>query len=217
MWYYGSARAMCLSCSFYRSLYFWKSLTLKFLPWGLFVSFCYESVCHDKYDHVSVWHTLSLSLCCVSANKISSLEHISPCQHLTELYLRRNNIQSLSELKHLKSLTRLKVLWLAENPCCGSDLNKYRLTVLRNLPGLHKLDNQGEFTWSLTHSQLQKLCVQCWISALSVVTEEELTLAFKEGEELVTPPGPAPVSSTNGLTEADSETDPLNYSMEETK
>lgn len=52
---------------------------------------------------------------------------------------------------------------------------------------------------------------------MSVVTEEELTAAFKEGEELDTPPGYAPTRSTNGLTEADSETDPLNYSMEETK
>ncbi|XP_057218305.1 cilia and flagella associated protein 410 [Triplophysa rosa] len=127
----------------------------------------------------------------LSANKISSLEHISSCQRLTELYLRRNNIPSLSELKHLKNLTRLKVLWLAENPCCASDPTQYRLTVLRNLPGLHKLDNQA-------------------------VTEEELILAFKEGEELVTPPSSAPLKSTNGLTEADSETDPLNYSMEET-
>ncbi len=53
--------------------------------------------------------------------------------------------------------------------------------------------------------------------ALSVVTEEELTQALNEGEELVSPPGPAPSRSTNGLTEADSETDALNYSMEETK
>ncbi|KAK2874707.1 hypothetical protein QQF64_003325 [Cirrhinus molitorella] len=127
----------------------------------------------------------------LSANKISSLEHISSCQHLSELYLRRNNIQSLSELKHLQQLRRLKVLWLAENPCCDADPHKYRMSVIRNLPGLHKLDNQ-------------------------VVTEEELTQALKEGEELVSYPGPAPTSSTNGLTEADSETDPLNYSMEET-
>lgn len=128
----------------------------------------------------------------LSANHISSLEHISSCQHLTELYLRRNNIQSLSELQHLKGLSCLKVLWLAENPCCDTaDLSTYRLTVIRNLPGLHKLDNQ-------------------------VVTEEELAEALKEGEELVSPPGPASISSTNGLTEADSENDPLNYSMEET-
>ncbi|XP_043108129.1 cilia and flagella associated protein 410 isoform X2 [Puntigrus tetrazona] len=128
----------------------------------------------------------------LSANQISSLEHISSCQHLSELYLRRNKIPSLSELKHLRQLRSLKVLWLAENPCCdAADPQRYRLTVLRALPGLHKLDNQ-------------------------VVTEEELTRALKEGEELVSPPGHAPTSSNNGLTEADSETDPLNYSMEET-
>lgn len=126
----------------------------------------------------------------LSANNISSLEHIANCQHLTELYLRRNDIQSLSELSYLKNLTCLKVLWLAENPCCDPDPVKYRLTVLRNLPGLQKLDNQ-------------------------VVTEEELVLALEEGEEVITPPGPATASSTNGLTEADSEYDPLNYSMEE--
>ncbi|XP_066504198.1 cilia and flagella associated protein 410 [Hoplias malabaricus] len=127
----------------------------------------------------------------LSANKVSSLEHISNCQNLAELYLRRNDIKELSELSHLKNLACLKVLWLAENPCCEPDPVKYRLTVLKNLPSLHKLDNQ-------------------------VVTEEELALAMEEGEELITPPGPASAGSSNGLTEADSENDPLNYSMEET-
>ncbi|KAG1941751.1 cilia- and flagella-associated protein 410-like [Pimephales promelas] len=128
----------------------------------------------------------------LSANHISSLEPISSCQHLSELYLRRNDIRSLCELRHLRGLGYLKVLWLAENPCCyTSDPSTYRLTVIRTLPGLHKLDNQ-------------------------LVTEEELAQALKEGEELVSPPGPAPTSSTNGLTEAESENDPLNYSMEET-
>ncbi|XP_016105173.1 cilia and flagella associated protein 410 [Sinocyclocheilus grahami] len=80
----------------------------------------------------------------LSANQISSLEHISSCRHLSELYLRRNSIASLSELKHLQQLSRLKVLWLAENPCCDAEPHRYRMTVIRNLPGLHKLDNQGE-------------------------------------------------------------------------
>lgn len=52
---------------------------------------------------------------------------------------------------------------------------------------------------------------------MTVVTEEELAQALEEGEELGTPPGPASAESTNGMTEADSENDPLNYSMEETK
>ncbi|KAF5905167.1 protein C21orf2 [Clarias magur] len=125
----------------------------------------------------------------LSANNISSLEHLANCQHLTELYLRRNDIHNVSELSYLKNLACLKVLWLAENPCCDPDPVKYRLTVLRNLPGLQKLDNQ-------------------------VVTEEELALALEGVEEVINPPGPARAGSTNGHTETDSEYDPLNYSMD---
>ncbi|XP_041751378.2 cilia and flagella associated protein 410 [Coregonus clupeaformis] len=138
----------------------------------------------------------------LSVNSILSLSSLSGCVCLSELYLRRNLIPSLSELSHLRPLTRLRVLWLAENPCCGTDPSQYRLNVLRSLPHLHKLDNQ-------------------------VVTEEELALARKEGEEITTPPAaaqnqfstsgqPENISSTNGQTEAESENDPLNYSMEET-
>lgn len=78
-----------------------------------------------------------------SVNSVSTLEPVSRCQRLSELYLRRNLIPSLSELFHLKHLPLLRVLWLAENPCCGADPHLYRMTVLRNLPGLQRLDNQG--------------------------------------------------------------------------
>uniref|UniRef100_A0A8D2MG31 Cilia and flagella associated protein 410 n=1 Tax=Zonotrichia albicollis TaxID=44394 RepID=A0A8D2MG31_ZONAL len=54
-----------------------------------------------------------------SVNGISDLEPLHQCQNLSELYLRRNNIRSLDELFYLKTLPRLRVLWLAENPCCG--------------------------------------------------------------------------------------------------
>lgn len=76
-------------------------------------------------------------------NSISDLEPLRQCQNLSELYLRKNNIASLNELFYLKNLPRLRVLWLSENPCCGSDPHRYRMTVLRNLPSLQKLDNQG--------------------------------------------------------------------------
>lgn len=65
------------------------------------------------------------------------------CRRLSELYLRRNRIPSLNELFYLKDLPHLRVLWLAENPCCGTSPHLYRMTVLRNLPHLQKLDNQG--------------------------------------------------------------------------
>ncbi|XP_049454888.1 cilia and flagella associated protein 410 [Epinephelus fuscoguttatus] len=128
----------------------------------------------------------------LSVNSISSLSPLSGCLSLCELYLRRNNIPSLSELSHLRPLTRLRVLWLAENPCCGTDSSQYRLTVLRCLPRLQKLDNQ-------------------------VVTEDEITLALAEGEEVTTPPGSVQNQlSINGVPDAETENDPLNYNMEET-
>ncbi|KAM4698582.1 cilia- and flagella-associated protein 410 isoform 1-T1 [Rhinophrynus dorsalis] len=137
----------------------------------------------------------------LSVNSISTLEPVSQCQNLTELYLRKNNISSLTELCYLKQLPRLKILWLSENPCCGADPHKYRMTVLRNLPNLHKLDNQA-------------------------VTEEEITQALTEGEELIAPAAkivstdndqPEPTTFQNcSDVNTESENDLLNFSMEET-
>uniref|UniRef100_A0A3B4ZRC5 Cilia and flagella associated protein 410 n=1 Tax=Stegastes partitus TaxID=144197 RepID=A0A3B4ZRC5_9TELE len=122
-----------------------------------------------------------------SVNSISSLSPLAGCLALTELYLRRNMIPSLSELSHLRPLTRLRVLWLAENPCCGTDSSQYRLTVLRCLPRLQKLDNQ-------------------------VVTEDEIALALMEGEEVTTPPGSNQNQlSSNGLPDTETENDPRTH------
>ncbi|XP_076975254.1 cilia- and flagella-associated protein 410 isoform X2 [Tamandua tetradactyla] len=105
----------------------------------------------------------SLEVITLSVNSISSLEPVSRCRQLRELYLRANRIPSLAELLHLRALPRLRVLWLAENPCCGADPHLYRMTVLRNLPTLQKLDNQ-------------------------TVTEEELSRALMEGDEITAAP-----------------------------
>ncbi|XP_028925093.1 cilia- and flagella-associated protein 410 [Ornithorhynchus anatinus] len=142
----------------------------------------------------------SIEVITLSVNGVSSLEPISHCLHLSELYLRKNSISSLAELFYLKDLPRLRVLWLAENPCCGSDPHRYRMTVLRNLPNLQKLDNQN-------------------------VTEEELSQALVEGEEIIS--APVRQGTENGHPEmscelsvsdsaAETQSDPLNYSMEET-
>ncbi|XP_047574604.1 cilia- and flagella-associated protein 410 [Lutra lutra] len=104
----------------------------------------------------------SLEVITLSVNSVSTLEPVSQCRQLSELYLRKNRIPSLAELFYLKGLPRLRVLWLAENPCCGPDPHLYRMTVLRNLPHLQKLDNQP-------------------------VTEEELSRALLEGEEVSAP------------------------------
>ncbi|XP_019368305.1 PREDICTED: protein C21orf2 isoform X2 [Gavialis gangeticus] len=135
--------------------------------------------------------------CCVNA--ISDLEPLSQCQNLSELYLRKNSIASLTELFYLKNLHRLRVLWLSENPCCGLDPHRYRMTVLRNLPNLQKLDNQA-------------------------VTEEELSQALVDGEEITAPPAKqtiencCPGSSESNATESTTETENelLHFSLEET-
>ncbi|XP_042527653.1 cilia- and flagella-associated protein 410 isoform X3 [Dipodomys spectabilis] len=117
----------------------------------------------------------SLEVITLSVNSVSTLEPVSGCRRLSELYLRRNRIPSLDELFYLKGLPHLRVLWLAENPCCGASPHLYRMTVLRNLPHLQKLDNQA-------------------------VTEEELTRALLEGDEISTAPGREPMDT--GLSES---------------
>ncbi|CAG0889878.1 unnamed protein product [Darwinula stevensoni] len=76
----------------------------------------------------------------LSVNKISSLWDFQHCRNLQELYLRNNSIRDLNEVCYLKDLPKLRCLWLAENPCAEGDL--YRLTVLKHLPRLQKLDNE---------------------------------------------------------------------------
>ncbi|XP_054707627.1 cilia- and flagella-associated protein 410-like [Uloborus diversus] len=75
----------------------------------------------------------------LSVNSISSLEDFSHCDNLQELYIRKNNISELGEIRHLRDLPKLRNLWLADNPCAESE--DYRLTVIRALPQLQKLDN----------------------------------------------------------------------------
>ncbi|CAO2608542.1 Cilia- and flagella-associated protein 410 [Lemmus lemmus] len=126
----------------------------------------------------------SLEVITLSVNSVSTLEPVRGCRRLSELYLRRNRIPSLDELFYLKELPHLRVLWLAENPCCGTSPHLYRMTVLRNLPHLQKLDNQA-------------------------VTEEELTRALIEGDEITAAPDragagnghPKPSYTLNSTTE----------------
>ncbi|XP_057553986.1 cilia- and flagella-associated protein 410 [Hippopotamus amphibius kiboko] len=140
----------------------------------------------------------SLEVITLSVNSISSLEPVSRCRQLRELYLRKNRVPSLAELVHLKGLPRLRVLWLAENPCCGACPRLYRMTVLRNLPHLQRLDNQA-------------------------VTEEEVSRALVEGEEVTAPSredlgnGPPALSYVLSAVDATGETprDPLSLGQEE--
>lgn len=76
----------------------------------------------------------------LSVNSISSLRDFTGCTMLRELYLRKNALADLAEIRHLQHLPQLKVLWLTDNPCASHP--NYREQVLASLPSLVKLDGQ---------------------------------------------------------------------------
>ena len=77
----------------------------------------------------------------LSMNKIRSLRDFASCKRLTELYLRKNMIAELNEIKYLAQCPQLKVLWLWDNPISQHPL--YRQFVIKTLPNLIKLDNSA--------------------------------------------------------------------------
>ncbi|XP_052093807.1 cilia- and flagella-associated protein 410-like [Mytilus californianus] len=81
----------------------------------------------------------NLEVCSLSVNNISTLEDFAECENLREIFIRKNKIEDLSEICHLKTLPNLRNLWLADNPC--DQTKNYRQTVLKTLPNLQKLDN----------------------------------------------------------------------------
>lgn len=81
----------------------------------------------------------NIEICSLSLNKIRTLRDFQHCRKMTELYLRKNLIENLSEIKYLQNLPSLKVLWLWDNPICNHP--NYRQYILKLLPNLTKLDN----------------------------------------------------------------------------
>ncbi|XP_006819431.1 cilia- and flagella-associated protein 410-like [Saccoglossus kowalevskii] len=120
----------------------------------------------SELTDVSIFREIpNIEVISLSVNNITNLEDFSHCANLTELYVRKNNIQDLSQIYYLKCLTKLRVLWLADNPCATGE--KYRMTVLKMLPNLQKLDNKP-------------------------VQPEEVNQAIEEGEVLVEPKSSSP-------------------------
>ena len=81
----------------------------------------------------------SLEIVSLSVNKIRTLAPFANLQNLRELYLRRNLIANLNEIKYLTNCENLTVLWLSENPIC--DNPNYRAVIICILPQLQKLDD----------------------------------------------------------------------------
>ena len=80
----------------------------------------------------------------LSQNDLTRLEPFSNCYELKELYLRKNQISNLSEVKYLENLPNLRVLWLDGNPCCSHP--NYRAVILKLLPNLDKIDTNAVTT-----------------------------------------------------------------------
>ena len=91
----------------------------------------------------------SLEIVSLSVNKIRTLAPFANLQNLRELYLRRNLIANLNEIKYLTNCENLTVLWLSENPIC--DNPNYRAVIICILPQLQKLDDIP-----ITHEEREK-------------------------------------------------------------
>ncbi|XP_033214959.1 cilia- and flagella-associated protein 410-like isoform X2 [Belonocnema kinseyi] len=96
----------------------------------------------------------------LSVNGIDTLAPFQYCMNLRDLFVRKNNIQDLNEVCFLQDLPNLRNLWLNENPC--AEREGYRLSVLRVLPNLQKLDDK-------------------------IVSEEEVQIALSRGKILIHP------------------------------
>lgn len=91
-------------------------------------------------EEVSIIKDLqALEICSLSLNKITQLKYFQHSQNLTELYLRKNLISDLFEIRCLQNCQKLKVLWLWDNPIAQHPL--YRQFIIKTLPNLMKLDN----------------------------------------------------------------------------
>ena len=91
-------------------------------------------------DDVSLLKEMpNLEIVSLSVNKIRTLKPFSFLPKLRELYLRKNMIADLNEIKYLIDNNNLKILWLSENPICENP--NYRNIVISVLPQIIKLDD----------------------------------------------------------------------------
>lgn len=95
---------------------------------------------NDLEDISCVSSVPYLEVISLAVNKIRTLKPFSKLMYLRELYMRKNNISSFSEIEYLKGCQSLKTLTLNENPI--SDNPNYRKLVIRALPQLIKLDDK---------------------------------------------------------------------------
>jgi Leucine-rich repeat (LRR) protein len=94
----------------------------------------------NDLDDISIVKQMNLlEVLSLSVNHISTLKDVQHCYSLKELYLRKNLISNINEVRYLCNLNKLRTLWLGENPI--ADYPKYRQIVICLLPQITKLDN----------------------------------------------------------------------------
>jgi len=94
---------------------------------------------NDLSDMTMIRQLQNIEVVSLSVNKISTLVDFSYCTKIQELYLRKNQIEDIREVRHLSNLKNIKVLWLSDNPC--SSVENYRLYIIKMLPQLVKIDS----------------------------------------------------------------------------
>ena len=94
---------------------------------------------NDLEDISIIKEMPNIEICSLSLNKIHSLKDFASLKKLGELYLRKNLITDLTEVKYLQYCPNLKVLWLWDNPI--AEHPHYRPYIIKLLPNLSKLDN----------------------------------------------------------------------------
>lgn len=72
---------------------------------------------NDLDDLTLIRQLPNIEVVSLSVNKISTLQNFAYCPKIQELYLRKNQIADIKEIRHLQNLKYLRVLWLSDNPC----------------------------------------------------------------------------------------------------
>ena len=103
------------NCRCDNAYYWWRRCDQKIIMADLFI--------HNThiYFFLNIYSMTNLYLYFIfySVNCITTLADIQNCKNLQELYIRKNKIPDLNEVCWLRELTKLKNLWLEENPCCN--------------------------------------------------------------------------------------------------
>eukprot|EP00898_Chlorokybus_atmophyticus_P002174 jgi/Chlat1/2958/Chrsp2S04689 len=126
----------------------------------------------NNIDDVSVLERMpNVQVLSLSVNKISSLQDFSQCHKLQELYLRKNEVSRLEEVRWLAGLPALRVLWLCDNACAESP--HYRAAIIRAIPTLQKLDHNVTDEERAECASVQLPPELDFASALSAVASEQ--------------------------------------------